>query len=247
MLCAQSLSPADYEGTREKLIRAKNGDSQAREELVQENLPLVHYVLRRFRDRGAEYEDLYQYGCIGLVKAVDRFDPSFDVRFSTYAVPVIMGEVRRYLRDSGSVHISRTIQENASRVEKFRRTYLQENGSEASLDTIAAETGLSREEVILAVNAAQRVRSLNETVNPEGSTRLMDILGEDSMQAVDRRILLAEMLRELNQEERTIIIRRYFRSSTQSEIAKDLGVSQVQVSRMESRILKRLRARATKA
>lgn len=244
MLCAPGLSSSDYEGVREKLLRAKNGDKQAREELVRENLPLVHYVLRRFRDRGAEYEDLYQYGCMGLVKAVDRFDPSFDVRFSTYAVPVIMGEVRRYLRDSGAVHISRTIHENAARVEKFRQSYLQENGDEASLETIARETGLSREDVILAANAGQRVRSLNETVGPEGSARLMDVLGEDSMQAVDRRILLAEMLKELSQDERTIIIRRYFRANTQSEIAKDMGISQVQVSRLESRILKRMREHA---
>lgn len=247
MFRAPGLNPADYEGTREKLLRAKNGDGQAREDLVRENLPLVHYVLRRFRDRGAEYEDLYQYGCLGLVKAVDRFDPSYDVRFSTYAVPVIMGEVRRYLRDDGPVHVSRTIHENAAKVERFRQDYLQQHGIEPTIAQISGETQLSQEDVVLASNANRRVRSLNEPVNPGSEFRLMDALGEDTMGRVDRRLMLAGLLRELSKEERAIIIRRYFRSNTQSEIAKDMGISQVQVSRLESRILKRMRERATEA
>ena len=225
-------------------MRAKNGDAAAREEVVRENLPLVHYVLRRFRDRGAEYEDLYQYGCMGLIKAVDRFDPAYDVRFSTYAVPVIMGEVRRYLRDDGAVHVSRTIHENAAKIEKFRREYLQGNGCEPSLSQISDATNLSAEEVALAANARRRVRSLNEPVNPEGSTRLMDVIGEDCMDSVERKLLLAGLLRDLSRDERMIIIRRYFRSNTQSEIARDMGISQVQVSRLESRILKRMRESA---
>jgi len=244
MLRAACLSPSDYESTRQKLLRAKNGDLSAREEVVRENLPLVHYVLRRFRDRGAEYEDLYQYGCMGLVKAVDRFDPGFDVRFSTYAVPVIMGEIHRYLRDDGAVHVSRTIHENAVKVEKYRQEYLLEKGCEPSLSQIADATGISLENVTLAVNANRRVRSLNEPVNPDGSTRLMDVIGEDSMGAVDRKLLLTGLLKDLTRDERAIIIRRYFRSNTQSEIAKDMGISQVQVSRMESRILKRMRENA---
>jgi len=243
MLCAQGLSSADYEGVREKLMRARTGDHQAREEVVRENLPLVHYVLLRFRDRGAEYEDLYQYGCMGLVKAVDRFDPAFNVRFSTYAVPVIMGEVRRYLRDDGPVHISRTIHENAAKVERCRQEWLRDRGCEPSLQQISQTSGLSDGDVVLALNAGKRVRSLNEPVGQDGDMRLMDVIGTDMMHGVDRRLLLAELLRELKPEERAIIIRRYFRSNTQSEIAKDMGISQVQVSRLESRILKRMRAR----
>jgi len=245
MLRAACLNAADYEGNCEKLIRAKKGDRQAREEVVRENLPLVHYVLRRFRDRNAEYEDLYQYGCMGLVKAVDRFDPSFNVRFSTYAVPVILGEVRRFLRDDGSVHISRTIQENASKVEKFRQQYLRETGTEPDMEKICAETGLSREDVALASNAFRRVRSLDEPVGADGDARLMDVIGGENMEAVESRIMLKKLLTELSPEERTIIIRRYFHAHTQSAIARDMGVSQVQVSRLESRIIKRMRALAT--
>ena len=211
---------------------------------MEENLALVHYVLRRFRDRQAEYEDLFQYGCMGLIKAIDRFDEAYGVRFSTYAVPVIMGEVRRYLRDNGPVHISRTIHDNALRVERFREAYRQEKGCEPGFQEIAAGTGLDAENVLLAVNACSRVRSLSEPVDGEGSLRLMDTIGTDCMADVDSRLTLKALLQELSPEERSIIIRRYFRRHTQTEIAKDMGVSQVQISRMEGKILKRMRARA---
>lgn len=211
---------------------------------MQENLPLVHYVVKRFRDRGAEYEDLVQYGCIGLIKAIDRFDPGYNVRFSTYAVPIIMGEVRRFLRDDGPVHISRTIHDNALRVERFRVKYVQENGSEPTLSQIGEETKLSREDVLLAVNANHRVRSLSEPVNGESELRLMDVIGEERMGEVDSRLMLKKLLQELEPDERTIIIRRYFHAHTQSAIARDMGISQVQVSRLEGRIIKRMRARA---
>lgn len=244
MSCAQGLSGENYQGTLEKLKRARSGDRQARNELVQENLPLVHYVVRRFRDRGAEYEDLYQYGCIGLVKAVDRFDPDYNVRFSTYAVPIIMGEVRRYLRDDGPVHVSRSIHDNAVKVEKYRENYFQEHGNDPSLSEICAAVKLDREAVLLALNANLRVKSLNEPVGGNEDLRLMDTIGEESMSAVDSRLTLAKLLKELKPEERVVIIRRYFHAHTQSAIARDLGISQVQVSRMEGKIIKRMRASA---
>ena len=211
---------------------------------MEENLPLVHYGLRRFRDRGAEYEDLYQYGCIGLVKAVDRFDPSFHVRFSTYAVPIILGEVRRYLRDDGPVHVSRTIHDNAAAVERFREAFARDHAREPTVGEIAEGAGLSREDAVLALNANRRVRSLSEPAGPDTELRLMDVLGSDTMERVDSRLTLARLLCELAPEERMIIVRRYFQSHTQSAIARDMGISQVQVSRLESRILKRMRARA---
>ena len=217
----------------------------ARDALVEENLPLVHYVLRRFRDRGAEYEDLFQYGCIGLLKAVDRFDPAYNVRFSTYAVPIILGEVRRYLRDDGPVHVSRTIHDNAVLVERFREEYVGEHEREPAVDEIAEGTRLSREDVALALNARSRVRSLSEPVGANSELRLMDVIGTETMAAVDSRLTLAKLIRELSPEERTIIVRRYFQSHTQSAIARDMGISQVQVSRLESRILKRMRAAAS--
>ena len=211
---------------------------------MEENLPLVHFVLRRFRDRGAEYEDLFQYGCMGLLKAIDRFDPAYNVRFSTYAVPIILGEVRRFLRDDGAVHVSRTIHDNAIRVEHFREEYEREREREPTVQEIGAGTGLDVESVLLALNARQRVRSLCEPVGAGSELRLMDVIGEESMAKVDLRLTLKQLLMELSPEERTLILRRYLQSHTQSAIARDMGVSQVQISRLEARILKRMRARA---
>ena len=211
---------------------------------MEENLPLVHFVLRRFRDRGAEYEDLFQYGCMGLLKAINRFDPSYNARFSTYAVPIILGEVRRYLRDDGPVHVSRTIHDNAIRVERFREEYVKERAREPTVQEISGGTGLDVENGLLALNARHRVRSLSEPVGAEGGLRLMDVIGEESMAEVDARLTLKTLLMELSPEERTLILRRYCQAHTQTAIARDMGVSQVQISRMEGRILKRMRARA---
>lgn len=201
----------------------------------------MHYVLKRFRDRDAEYEDLFQYGCMGLLKAVDRFDPAYNVRFSTYAVPIILGEVRRYLRDNHSVHISRTIHDNAQRLERFRQEWFGLHGCEPQLEEICEGLQLDREAVLLALNARQRIRSLSEPVGTDKNLRLMDTLGEEPMLDVDARLTLAHMIAQLKPEERSLLIRRYFHAHTQSAIAKDMGISQVQVSRLEKRILQQLR------
>lgn len=232
------------ESTREKLIRAHEGDAQAREELVKENIALVKFIVKRFLDRGAEYDDLFQYGCLGLLKAIDRFDPEFQVQFSTYAVPVIMGEIRRYLRDDGPVHVSRTIHEQAQKIEKIRSDFWNEYQREPDIGEIAEKMGMEREDVLLALNSRHRVRSLSEPVKSDSELRLMDVIGTEPMRAVDQRLTLAQLLRDLTAEERTVIVRRYFQSHTQTQIAKDMGISQVQVSRMEGRIIKRMRAMA---
>ena len=163
------------------------------------------------------------------------------MQFSTYAVPVILGEIRRYLRDDGPIHISRTIHDNARRVEQFCAEWREHRCEEPSVNEVAEGLNLSREEVILAVNARNRVRSLNEPISGEGDLRLMDILGTEPMQDIDSRLTLAKLLRDLPDEERLLIVRRYFKSHTQTDIARDMGISQVQVSRMESRIIKKLR------
>ena len=235
------MSEQAYQSARDKLARAQAGDARAREELIRENLALVKYVVKRFAGRGAEFEDLYQYGCMGLVKAVDRFDPAFGVQFSTYAVPVIMGEIRRFLRDDGPIHVSRTINERARRVDAFTQAFECERGRQPSVREIAEGLGMDGGDVLLALNARRGVRSLNEPVGREGDLRLMDVLGTEPMEAVDKRLTLSKLLRDLTEEERVLIVRRYFKSHTQTQIARDMGISQVQVSRMESRILGRMR------
>ena len=232
------------QSTREKLVRAAAGDAQAREELVSENIPLVKYIVKRFMNRGVDYEDLFQYGCMGLLKAIDRFDPEFPVQFSTYAVPVIMGEVRRCLRDDGPIHISRTIHERARRIEAFSREFELLNHRQPDIGEIAQAMNLERGDVLLAVNSRRRVRSLNEPVGREGDLRLMDVVGREYMGSVDGRLVLSKLLRDLSDEDRILIVQRYFKARTQTEIAREMGVSQVQVSRMESRILKRMRKMA---
>lgn len=229
---------------REKLLRAHAGDAQAREELISENLALVRFLVKRFAGRGADMEDLFQYGCMGLIKAIDRFDPSFSVRFSTYAVPVILGEIRRFLRDDGPIHVSRTIHENARRVARFCDEWRAGHGETPDVGCVAEALALSREDVVLALNARSRVRSLSEPIGGEGDLRLMDVLGAEPMRDIDSRLTLAKLLRDLPDDERTLIVRRYFKSHTQTEIARDMGISQVQVSRLESRILKKMRLRA---
>lgn len=236
------MSGEPYQSAREKLLRARNGDAQAREELVQENLALVKYIVRRFTGRGAEYDELFQYGCMGLLKAVDRFDPDYPVRFSTYAVPVIMGEIRRFLRDDGPIHISRTIRERARRVEDYAKDFARDNGREPTIQEIAEATGLEKGDVLMALDSRRGVRSLEERVSEDGELRFGDVLGTEPMAEVDLRLTLRKLLHDLNDEERSLIVRRYFKAHTQAQIARDLGTSQVQVSRMESRILKRMRA-----
>ena len=235
------MNTDSYQSTREKLIRAREGDAMAREEVVKENLALVKFIVKRFAGRGVEYEDLFQYGCMGLIKAVDRFDPGYTVKFSTYAVPVIMGEIRRFLRDDGPIHISRTIHERARRVDEFVQQFQLDSQRAPSLDEIANALDMEREDVLMAMNCKNRVRSLNESIGAGSDVRVMDIIGRDTMATVDRRLTLSKLLRDLPPEDRMLIVRRYFQLHTQAQIARDMGVSQVQVSRMESRILKRMR------
>ena len=238
------MSEQPYQSAPDKLLRARSGDQLAREELVRENLALVKFIVKRFAGRGVEYDDLFQYGCLGLVKAVDRFDPAYSVRFSTYAVPVIMGEIRRFLRDDGPIHVSRTIHERARQVEAYVQAYAAEDGGQPSLAEIAGALGMEKEDVLLALNSRGRVRSLDEPVGGEGELCLKDVVGTEPMARVDARLTLSKLLRDLSDEERMLIVRRYFKAHTQTQIARDMGISQVQVSRMESRIIKRMRGLA---
>ena len=225
--------------------RSHQGDKEARDTLFKENTGLIYSVAKRFLGRGVEMEDLFQIGSIGLLKAVDHFDPSYEVRFSTYAVPMIVGEIKRFLRDDGILKVSRSLKENCGRIYQAKEKLEKELGREPGLDEIAAEVELSREEVILALESTAEVESLHKTIyqGDGNDISLMDRLPEKENgqeQALDR-IFLDEMLQSLDARERQLIGMRYFQNRTQTEIAAELGVSQVQVSRMEKRILKKLK------
>lgn len=242
--------------------KSQAGDKEAREVLIEKNLGLVHHIVRRFAGRGYDLEDLFQIGAIGLMKAIDKFDLSMDVKFSTYAVPMIAGEIKRFLRDDGMVKVSRTIKENGLKVRMARQRLQIKLNREPTLQELSGEAGLSQEEIVLAMEAAVEVESIySATYQDDGSeVYLVDkvvqgvagcvgsSLGSygsinndaEKEQLVDR-ILLKQLLDSLGERERTLIDMRYFQNKTQTEVAGIFGISQVQVSRLEKKILLHLR------
>lgn len=232
----------------ELLSRAKQGDKAARDCLVEKNTGLVWSIVKRFGFRGYEYDDLFQIGIIGLLKAIDYFDMSFNVRFSTYAVPMITGEIRRFLRDDGMVKVSRQIKDNAYKIHQVREKFFERWGREATAEEISKETGMKLEDVVLAMETGCEVESLNKVIYQGESNDicLMDKLEspEDEDERVLNKLLVQKLLNDLTPDERDIIILRYYCNQTQAQIAGRLGISQVQVSRIEKRILKAMRENA---
>ena len=225
--------------------KSHDGDEEARARLVEENAGLVWCIVKRFYNRGVEAEDLFQVGNIGLLKAIDKFDMSYDVKFSTYAVPMISGEIKRFLRDDGMIKVSRSIKEMGTRVKCVREALGFTLGREPTIEEIAGELGASKEEVAASIEAGAEVESLYRTVNKndENSILLIDKIEEESsaQEELLNRMVLRELLTGLSDKDREIIIRRYYYNETQSQIASHLGISQVQVSRLEKKILKQMR------
>ena len=236
-----------HEETMALIQRAQAGDAAAQETLVAANLALVKSVVRGFLGRGVEYDDLFQLGSVGLVKAIRRFDPAYNVRFSTYAVPMIAGEIKRFLRDDGAVKVSRSVKELATRAAAAEEQIREETGREAGVAEIAERLGVDAADVAVALDANRPVISLNEQLfDDDNGTDRMDFLADPQTEGkVVDRMLLKELLGQLQGRDRQLIILRYFHEKTQTEIAEIFGVSQVQISRLESRILQRLRASST--
>ncbi len=224
---------------------AHEGDKAARDKLVTDNFGLVWSIVRRFTGRGYDPEDLFQIGTIGLIKAIDKFDLSYEVKFSTYAVPMITGEIKRFLRDDGMIKVSRSIKEMGLRVKNVREELIYRLGREPTVEEIAGEIGASKEEVAASIEAGAEVESLYRSVNnnDENSLLLIDKIEEENSAQEDllNQMVLRELLTGLEDKDREIIIRRYYYNETQSQIAAKLGISQVQVSRLEKKILKQMR------
>lgn len=221
--------------------RAHQGDKRAREILTENNMGLVHSIARRFQNRGVEMEDLIQIGCIGLLKAIDKFDTSYDVRFSTYAVPMITGEIKRFLRDDGMVKVSRSLKETAAKAYTVREELFLKEGKEPRMEEIARELGITREELVLAMDSQGQVESLQKTIyQSDGNEISLEDklpLEENQQEMVVNRMFLEQALGTLDRKERELIYLRFFQDRTQSSIAQQMGMSQVQVSRMEKKIL----------
>lgn len=231
--------------TLELIKRSREGDKEARDRVVTENVGLVWSIVRRFANRGHEMEDLFQIGSIGLIKAIDKFDDSYEVRFSTYAVPMITGEIKRFLRDDGMIKVSRSIKESATKIRIYRERYGSKYGREPTIDEIERELSIAKEEILMALETGAEVESLYKTIyQGDGSPiYLIDKLAEtkDENENMIDKLALNEVIASLDEREQEIIKLRYFKDRTQTDIAKELGISQVQVSRMEKRILKILR------
>lgn len=258
----------------ELLTKARAGNREARNQIVEENIGLVWNIVKRFTGRGYDQEDIFQIGCIGLIKAIDHFDMSYQVKFSTYAVPMITGEIKRFLRDDGMIKVSRTIKENGYKVKRVAESLSQKLGRNATIDEIAAATELTTEEIVLAMEAGSEVDSIYRTVyQSEGKDITMvdqivktnggaiGYAGTNSTEAgglvnkngalldvekeeVVNHMLLRQLLNELGDKERKLIEYRYFHDMTQTQVAKCLGISQVQVSRLEKKILRQMRERS---
>ena len=219
--------------TRELLRLTKEGNEAAREQIILNNVGLIWSVVRRFTNRGYESEDLFQIGCIGLIKSIDKFDFDYDVKFSTYAVPLIQGEIRRFLRDDGAIKVSRSLKEMNSKVEQYRQRVIKEKGYEPEIEEIAAALSYDAGEIVMAMEASLEPESLD-------APGVYSKTEEYSQEIVDH-LSLMQMLERLEPEEQRLIQLRYFEDKTQSETGKLLGISQVQVSRQEKRILEKLK------
>ena len=228
------------------LIRkAHEGCKEAREKLVEQNMGLIWNVARRFYNRGQEPEDLFQIGCIGLLKAIDRFDLNYDVRFSTYAVPMIMGEIRRFLRDDGLIKVSRHLKEIAQKARTFEMDYQNRFGHDPTMEETALALEISTEELAEAITSSAEVESLQKTIfqSDGNAIFLMDKLEtqDGEQEQMINRVALKSIMKQLKPEEQKIITLRYYYEQTQTQTAKCLGISQVQVSRLEKKVLTRMR------
>lgn len=225
--------------------RIKNGDSSAREEFINGNLRLVLSVIQRFSGRGENMDDLFQVGCIGLMKSIDNFDSSYNVKFSTYAVPMIIGEVRRYLRDNNSIRVSRSLRDIAYKALKAREELMNKNEKDPTVEEIAKVLGIEKEDVVQALDAIQDPMSLYEPIYNDGGDAIFVIDQVSDEKSVDEnwleKISLKEAMKKLGSREKHILNLRFFKGRTQMEVAQEIGISQAQVSRLEKTALKQVK------
>lgn len=229
------------------LEQAKNGDDLAKEKLISINSPLIKSIIKRYLNKGVEYDDLFQLGALGFVKAINNYNPTYNVKFTTYAVPMIAGEIKRFLRDDGTIKVSRSIKYTAIQVKNFINEYNKTNYENPTIEIIAKTLNLEANDVILALEANTTPISLNEKYNDESNTTsLIDKISDNfSVDNLVNKLALRELIKELSAREKQVIIMRYYLDKTQSEIAKELGVSQVQVSRIENKVLNEMKNKLT--
>jgi RNA polymerase sporulation-specific sigma factor len=233
------------EENKELFEKMKQGDEEAREKIIQGNLRLVLSVIQRFRGRGENPDDLFQIGCVGLIKAIDNFDTSLDIQLSTYAVPMIIGEVKRYLRDNNSIRVSRSVRDLAYKAMQFKEKYTKEKNKEPTIDEIAKELGVEREDVAFSFDAIQDPVSLQEPIYNDGSESIyiLDQVkdNKNTDESWTEKMTIMQIMKKLNEKEKMIIQKRFFDCRTQMEVADEIGISQAQVSRLEKNALEHIK------
>lgn len=232
----------DSETTLALIKKAQQGDERAKEDLIVHNMPLIKSIAARYRGNMTEYEDLIQLGSLGLVKAVNNFNSDYNVRFSTYAVPMIAGEIKRFLRDDGAIKVSRAMKALSAKIKQETDAYRQEHGAAPDIDYLAEKLKVQPQDIVFAMDSSKYPVSLYEKYDDDGSQCVMDRVPDkqDSESVIDR-IVLKEVIAALPEREKKVLALRYFKDKTQSEIAEIMGVSQVQISRIENKIIQTLK------
>ena len=240
-----------YENDMKIIERAQNASKEDMTKLIEDTSRLVWSIVRRFNGRGYDIEDLYQIGSIGLIKAIQRFDTSFEVRLSTYAVPYILGEIKRFIRDDGPIKISRSIKELNIKIIELQKEYLNKYGKEITLEQLAKELKTSKEDIAMALDSARPVNSIEDSQYRDNKTdktiNLIDQLssGKDEENEITNRITIKKLISELKDNEKEVILLRYYKGKTQMQVAKILGITQVQVSRIERKVLDNMKRKLT--
>ena len=235
-----------YEVETEEIIKAQNKSEEALTNLVEKNSGLVWSIVKRFSGRGHSTEDLYQIGCIGLIKAIQRFDANYNAKLSTYAVPYIIGEIKRFIRDDGPIKVSRSIKELAMKIIEIQRENLNKTGKELQINELAKRLGIEKENIVVAMDAIKRPESIDEEIYDEvgGETKASRIsTNKDETEKTINKLCVQELIEELNEDEKQIILLRYYKGKTQAEVAQRLKISQVQVSRIEKKTLLKMRSK----
>ncbi len=232
----------DAEKTKELILLSQSGDIEAKEILLKENIPLIKSIVKRYKGKNIEYDDLMQLGSLGLVKAINNFNPDFGVRLSTYAVPMITGEIKRFIRDDGAIKVSRALKTMSYKIGKFVEEYQQNNAKEPEISVIAKQFDIDEQEVVYILDSSKMPVSIYEKNDDDNGKSLIDRLSDSTTEEdmLDK-LTLKDCIQKLPQREKLLIVLRYYKDKTQSEIAKILGVSQVQVSRLESKIIEKLK------
>ena len=234
-----------YEDNLQLIPLAKEGNTEALNKLIEANLPLVTSISKKFTNRGYEYEDIYQIGCMGLVKSIKNFDEKYNVKFSTYAVPMIIGEIKRFLRDDGMIKVSRNVKSLAKKLHFDKEALTKKLNREPTIEELAQFSGMDKEEILFALESSASMQYLYEVIHQDDGSPvlLIDKLSENAIEDknITEKLALKEALRNLDTKSRQIIVLRYFKDKTQIQVAKMLGISQVQVSRIEKKVLQEMR------